>query len=70
MMMLMPLCLLVYNLGQRQLRISLKTQEATVKSQLKHLQNPLLHLGYFIASGLGWFPDLKQLGYVLKGFIF
>jgi transposase len=34
MMMLMALCLLVYNLGQRQLRMSLKAQEATVKNQL------------------------------------
>lgn len=34
MMMLMSLCLLVYNLGQRQLRISLKKQKATVKSQV------------------------------------
>jgi transposase len=34
MMMLMALCLLVY-LGQRQLRIALKTQKATVKNQLK-----------------------------------
>jgi transposase len=34
MMMLMSLCLLVYNLGQRQLRISLKNQKATVKNQL------------------------------------
>lgn len=35
MMMLMALCLLVYNLGQRQLRIALKTQKANVKNQLK-----------------------------------
>lgn len=35
MMMLMSLCLLVYNLGQRQLRIALKAQKATVKNQLK-----------------------------------
>jgi hypothetical protein len=28
-MMLMSLCLLVYNLGQRQLRIALKTQKTT-----------------------------------------
>nr|WP_144031360.1 IS1634 family transposase [Trichormus azollae] len=34
MMMLMALCLLVYNLGQKQLRISLKMQKATVKNQL------------------------------------
>ncbi|MDF5721503.1 MAG: IS1634 family transposase [Rhizonema sp. PD37] len=34
MMMLMGLCLLVYNLGQRQLRSSLKTEKATVKNQL------------------------------------
>ncbi|RUS95783.1 hypothetical protein DSM107003_29590 [Trichormus variabilis SAG 1403-4b] len=35
MMMLMALSLLVYNLGQRQLRIALKTQKSTVKNQLK-----------------------------------
>lgn len=34
MMMLMALSLLVYNLGQRQLRMSLKTQKATIKNQL------------------------------------
>nr|WP_235082055.1 IS1634 family transposase [Anabaena sp. 90] len=33
MMMLMALCLLVYNLGQRQLRMSLKAQKATVKKR-------------------------------------
>ncbi|WDD31979.1 IS1634 family transposase (plasmid) [Nostoc sp. UHCC 0926] len=37
MMMLMGLCLLVYNLGQRQLRSSLKIPEATVKNQLNKL---------------------------------
>jgi transposase len=37
MMMLMGLCLLVYNLGQRQLRITLKSQKATVKNQLNKL---------------------------------
>jgi transposase len=43
MMMLMGLCLLVYNLGQRQLRISLKTQKATVKNQLnKPTESPTL----------------------------
>jgi transposase len=43
MMMLMALCLLVYNLGQRQLRISLKTQKATVKNQLnKPTESPTL----------------------------
>ncbi len=30
----MALCLVVYNLGQRQLRMSLKAQKATVKNQL------------------------------------
>ena len=34
MMMLMALCLLVYNLGQRQLRISLNHRKGTVKNQL------------------------------------
>jgi transposase len=43
MMMLMALCLLVYCLGQRQLRISLKTQKATVKNQLnKPTESPTL----------------------------
>ena len=43
MMMLMALCLLVYNLGQRQLRIALKTQKATVKNQLnKPTESPTL----------------------------
>lgn len=37
MMMLMGLCLLVYNLGQRQLRMTLKSQKATVKNQLNKL---------------------------------
>ncbi|MCC5669147.1 IS1634 family transposase [Nostoc sp. CHAB 5784] len=37
MMMLMGLCLLVYNLGQRQLRSSLKTEKATVKNQVNKL---------------------------------
>ena len=43
MMMLMALCLLVYNLGQRQLRIALKAQKATVKNQLnKPTESPTL----------------------------
>jgi len=43
MMMLMALCLLVYNLGQRELRIALKTQKATVKNQLnKPTESPTL----------------------------
>ena len=42
-MMLMALCLLVYNLGQRQLRMSLKAQKATVKNQLnKPTESPTL----------------------------
>ncbi len=43
MMMLMALCLLVYNLGQRHLRMSLKTQKSTVKNQLNKLtESPTL----------------------------
>ena len=43
MMMLMGLCLLVYNLGQRQLRSSLKIEKATVKNQLnKPTERPTL----------------------------
>ena len=43
MMMLMALSLLVYNLGQRQLRMSLKAQKSTVKNQLnKPTESPTL----------------------------
>ncbi len=39
----MALCLLVYSLGQRQLRIPLKTQKATIKNQLnKQTESPTL----------------------------
>ncbi len=37
MMMLMGLCLLVYNIGQRELRATLKTQKATVENQVNKL---------------------------------
>jgi transposase len=37
MMMLMGLCLLVYTIGQRQLRASLKIEKASVKNQLNKL---------------------------------
>mgnify|MGYP000061182478 CR=1 FL=1 len=69
MMMLMALCLLVYNLGQRQLRISLKTQKATVENQLnKPTESPTLP--WIFQSYCVGFPDWKQLAYVFKGFIF
>jgi transposase len=62
MMMLMALCLLVYNLGQRQLRIALKTQKATVKNQLnKPTESPTLRwifrnrpIAYRKIKGLGF----------------
>jgi transposase len=53
MMMLMALCLLVYNLGQRQLRIALKTQKATVKNQLnKPTESPTLRWMFQCFQGI------------------
>jgi transposase len=70
MMMLMALCHLLYNLGQRQLRISLKMQKATVKNQLnKPTESPTLPW-IFQSLCLGRVLDLRQLAYVCKGFIF
>lgn len=37
MMMLMGLCLLVYSVGQRQLRTTLKSEKPTVKNQFNKL---------------------------------
>ena len=60
MMMLMALCLLVYNLGQKQLTISLKTQKATVKNQLnKPTESPTLHW-IFQSQCLGLVPRLVR----------
>ena len=60
MMMLMALCLLVYNLGQKQLRISLKTQKATVKNQLnKPTESPTLSW-IFQSQCLGLVPRLVR----------
>ena len=60
MIILMALCLLVYNLGERQLRISLKTQKATVKNQLnKPTESPTLHW-IFQSQCLGLVPRLVR----------
>ena len=60
MMVLMALCLLVYNLGQKQLRISLKTQKATVKNQLnKPTESPTLHW-IFQSQCVGLVPRLVR----------
>jgi transposase len=53
MMMLMALCLLVYNLGQRQLRMSLKAQKSTVKNQLnKPTESPTLRWVFQCFQGI------------------
>ena len=60
MMMLMALCLLLYDLGQRKLRISLKTEKATVKNQLNKLtQSPTLHW-IFQSQCVGLVPRLVR----------
>jgi hypothetical protein len=70
MMMLMALYLLVYNLGQRQLRISLKMQKPTVKNQLnKPRESPTLPW-IFQSLYLGWFPRLEATGVCFQGIHF
>jgi hypothetical protein len=70
MMMLMALYLLVYNLGQRQLRISLKMQKPTVKNQLnKPRESPTLPW-IFQSLCLGWFPRLEATGVCFQGIHF
>ena len=60
MIILMALCLLVYNLGERQLRISLKTQKATVKNKLnKPTESPTLHW-IFQSQCVGLVPRLVR----------
>ena len=50
----MALCLLVYNLGQRQLRLALEEQEETVPNQLgKPTQHPALDFSMFEGDSLG-----------------
>lgn len=69
MMMLMALCLLVYNLGQRQLRIALKTQKSTVKNQLNQpTESPTLRwifqcfqgIHFLIAQGVHRILNLTE----------
>jgi transposase len=58
-MMLMALCLLVYNLGHRQLRSSLKIEKYTVKNQLnKPTESPTL-CWIFQSQCVGQLPQLE-----------
>jgi transposase len=62
--MLMGLCLLVYNLGQRQLRQALATAQQTIPNQLgKPIQRPTLRwvLQYFMAVHLVILAGVKQV---------
>lgn len=53
MMMLMGLCLLVYSIGQRQLRLSLQSSKTTVKNQLGKLTNrPTLRWIFQVFQGI------------------
>ena len=52
---IMVLCLLVYNLGQRQLRMALSEKEETVLNQLKKpIQNPTLRWIFQCFQGIHW----------------
>jgi hypothetical protein len=60
MMILMPLFLLVYNLGQRQLRSSLKTEKSTVKNQVNKLTEPPTLLCIFQSQCVGLVPQIVR----------
>ena len=67
MMMLMTLCLLVYNLGQRQLRMSLKAQKATFKNLLnKPTESPTLRW-IFQSQCVGRVSRLEATGVCFQG---
>ena len=52
---IMALCLLVYNLGQRQLRMALSEKNKTVLNQLKKpIQNPTLRWIFQCFQGIHW----------------
>ncbi|MFN7567690.1 MAG: IS1634 family transposase [Microcystis sp.] len=53
--LIMALCLLVYNLGQRPLRLALEEQEETVPNQLgKPTQRPTLRWIFQCLRGIHW----------------
>ena len=63
-MMLMGLCLLVYSIGQRQLRLSLQRSEAKLKNQLgKLITNPTLRWIFQCFQGVHVLiiPGIKQI---------
>jgi transposase len=60
MMILMPLCLLVYNLGQKQLRSSLKTEKSKVKNQVNKLTESPTLLCIFQSQCVGRLPRLVR----------
>ena len=62
--MIMVLCLLVYNLAQRQLRLALALAQDTIPNQLgKPTNSPTLSWGfqYFMAVHLVSFQELTQV---------
>jgi transposase len=62
--MIMALCLLVYNLGQRQLRLALAQNQATIPNQLgKPTNSPTLRWIFqcFLAVHLVIVHDVKQI---------
>ena len=70
MMILMALCLLVYNLGQRQLIISLKTQKATVRNQLNKPTESHTLRWIFQSLCVGLVPRLEATGLCFQGIHF
>ena len=64
MMMLMGLCLLVYNIGQRQLRTKLKKEGAAIKNQVNKLtERPTLRWIFQCFQGVHVFvvQGIKQI---------
>jgi transposase len=53
-MMIMTLCLMIYNIGQHRLRVVLKEKNETLPNQInKSIQNPTLRWIFQIMEGIG-----------------
>src|SRR5690625_4431987 len=69
-MMVMALCLMVYNIGQYKLRQKLQETGDTLPNQLgKKVQNPTLRWIFQIMEGIGFVRFLSSSQHILKEII-
>lgn len=66
-MVIMTLCLLIYNVAQHKLRTALKTKNETLPNQLnKPIQNPTLKWIFQIMEGVGVLKLFDPVGVLLR----